>query len=96
MNSGQKYLKRIDSQEHFLEVQFEAAKSERPDPLNVLDSLAKLFTFLGDSFDVPVAEDSDKTFMECLGEVFGSKLKDLLIKGKSAQGVTLNKSLIRP
>jgi hypothetical protein len=39
-----------------------------------------LFTFLGDSLDLPISESGEKTFMEVLGEVFGTKLKDLLIK----------------
>jgi hypothetical protein len=37
-----------------LEIQFDNV-SGTPDPLNVLDLLTRLFTFLGDMFDVPVS-----------------------------------------
>jgi len=70
----------FDDQQHFLEIKFDSTKSG-PDPIDVLNRLSELFQFLGDSFDLPISETgSDKTLMESLGEIFGSKLKDLLIK----------------
>ena len=72
----------FDDQHHFLDLKLDSTKSNSaPDPIHVLNRLSELFQFLGDSFDLPISEtDSDKTLMECLGEIFGSKLKDLLIK----------------
>ena len=70
-----------DDGEHFLEIGFDQPGSGPPDPLNVLDSLSRLFTFLGDSFDFPISEsESEKTFMEFLGEIFGTRVVELLIK----------------
>ena len=70
-----------DDGEHFLEIGFDQPASGSPDPLNVLDSLSRLFTFLGDSYDFPISEsESEKTFMEFLGEIFGTRVVELLIK----------------
>lgn len=70
-------IETVENQHHLLVLRLEPQKS---DPRDVLDILKRVFQFIGESFDLRLTDTGDKTLMECLGDGFGSKLNDLLIK----------------